>query len=42
MRQGTAYTSLIDIAQNGIEAMPNGGTLTIRTVSGYYDKDKNH
>jgi PAS domain S-box-containing protein len=31
---------LIDIAQNGIEAMPNGGTLTIRTVSGYYDKDK--
>jgi PAS domain S-box-containing protein len=31
---------LIDIAQNGIEAMPNGGTLTIRTASGYYDKDK--
>jgi PAS domain S-box-containing protein len=31
---------LIDIAQNGIEAMPNGGTLTIRTGSGYYDKDK--
>lgn len=31
---------LIDIAQNGIEAMPNGGTLTIRTTQGYYDKDK--
>jgi PAS domain S-box-containing protein len=31
---------LIDIAQNGIEAMPNGGTLTIRTVSCYYDKDQ--
>jgi two-component system cell cycle sensor histidine kinase/response regulator CckA len=31
---------LIDIAQNAIEAMPNGGTLSIRTASGYYDKDK--
>ncbi len=31
---------LLDIVQNGIEAMPNGGTLTIRTDSGYYDKDK--